>query len=180
MRRIYFDTEFYEDGNTIELISIGMVMEQEGKVKTFYAETLQSEFLAKQTPFLEENLLPGLKGGEYVKSNDDLANSIIKFVNPNPKFDDRSIEFWAYYASYDWVALCQIFGTMMDLPVGWPQYCHDLRQTLDHGMLQSIKQHDTFLAHNALNDAMWNYETHKMLRTLTNGAFRTYDGGRIR
>ena len=40
-------------------------------------------------------------------------------------------EFYAYYADYDWVAFCWLFGKMMDLPKGFPMYCLDLKQMLD-------------------------------------------------
>lgn len=28
----------------------------------------------------------------------------------------------------DWVVFCQMFGTMLDLPNGWPMFCRDIRQ----------------------------------------------------
>jgi hypothetical protein len=40
-------------------------------------------------------------------------------------------EFYAYYADYDWVAFCSLFGSMIQLPKGFPMYCKDLKQTLD-------------------------------------------------
>jgi hypothetical protein len=42
-----------------------------------------------------------------------------------------NVEFYAYYADYDWVAFCWLFGKMMDLPTGFPMYCFDLKQILD-------------------------------------------------
>lgn len=41
------------------------------------------------------------------------------------------VEFYAYYADYDWVAFCWLFGKMIDLPNGFPMYCIDLKQELD-------------------------------------------------
>ena len=40
-------------------------------------------------------------------------------------------KFYAYYSDYDWVLFCSLFGTMMELPTGFPQYCIDLKQELD-------------------------------------------------
>lgn len=40
-------------------------------------------------------------------------------------------EFWAYFADYDWVVFCSLWGRMLDLPVGFPKYCRDLKQILD-------------------------------------------------
>ena len=56
---------------------------------------------------------------------------------PNIGFDiefsmkNREPEFYAYYADYDWVVFCWLFGKMMDLPEGFPMYCRDLKQMLD-------------------------------------------------
>ena len=40
-------------------------------------------------------------------------------------------EFLAYFADYDWVLFCSLFGRMIDLPDGFPMHCIDLKQTLD-------------------------------------------------
>jgi hypothetical protein len=68
------------------------------------------------------------------------------WVGPEP-------EFWAYYADYDWVALCQLYGTMMDLPKGWPMYCRDLKQVADERGATLPPQQGT--EHHALADAIW-------------------------
>ena len=69
-------------------------------------------------------------------------------------------EFWGYYSAYDHVALCQIFGTMMELPQGWPMLTYDLRQFLDAKGLQGVTQPDD-MPHHALGDARWIAETHQ-------------------
>lgn len=67
------------------------------------------------------------------KSNKQIAEEIYNFCNVyhpvNLKTDDP--EFYAYFADYDWVVFCSLFGTMMDLPKGFPMYCNDLKQSLD-------------------------------------------------
>jgi len=37
-------------------------------------------------------------------------------------------QFYADYADYDWVLFCSLFGTMMDLPAGFPMFCNDIQQ----------------------------------------------------
>ena len=37
-------------------------------------------------------------------------------------------QFYGYYADYDWVVFCWLFGKMIDLPSGFPYYCKDLIQ----------------------------------------------------
>lgn len=139
--RIWFDTEFYENGYTIELISIGLVREDGA---TYYAESLTSQNIAVLSPWLKTNVLPHLRHEE--RSRRTMRQEIIEFAGEAP-------EFWAYYCSYDWVVLCQLFGTMMDLPKGWPMYCRDLKQEVDR--LGATLPKQTGAEHDALADALW-------------------------
>jgi hypothetical protein len=138
--RIYFDTEFIEDGRTIELLSIGLVREDGG---TYYAEPAETD-RSRASEWVLENVLPHLTGP--VKPRATIAREIVSFVGDAP-------EFWAWYADYDWVALCQLFGTMMDLPDGWPMYCRDFKQSVDFFGHHVPKQEG--VEHNALADALW-------------------------
>jgi hypothetical protein len=40
-------------------------------------------------------------------------------------------EFYGYFADYDWVNFCWLFGKMNELPDSFPKYCKDLKQMLD-------------------------------------------------
>jgi hypothetical protein len=66
---------------------------------------------------------------EFVGYSNDEDLSPVEFNHPNFKHDD--VQFYAYYADYDWVVFCQLFGKMIDLPNGFPRYCNDLKQELD-------------------------------------------------
>ncbi len=46
-------------------------------------------------------------------------------------FFGKEPEIYGYYADYDWVLLCSLFGRMIDLPKGFPMYCIDLKQIID-------------------------------------------------
>jgi hypothetical protein len=159
--KIAFDTEFIEDGRTIDLISIGMVREDGA---TYYA--VNSEMPVRRIrkhQWLMDNVVPSLPQGQgdwrnhiprhwlfdrtdpAVKPRNLISNEIMDFVGESP-------EFWAWYADYDWVALCQLFGTMMHLPTGWPMYCRDFKQVCDERGLR-VEQGDS--RHNALGDALW-------------------------
>jgi hypothetical protein len=134
--RIWFDTEFIEDGKTIDLLSIGLLREDGWQ---YYAEPLEAD-LSKASPWVRENVLPHLCGPR--KPRAQIAGEIVEFAGKDP-------EFWAYFAAYDWVALCQLFGTMMDLPKGWPMYVRDFKQLAGDG----FKMPDSADEHNALADA---------------------------
>jgi hypothetical protein len=78
-------------------------------------------------------------------------------------------EFYGYYADYDWVVFCWLFGRMLDLPKGFPMYCRDLKQILDEKGLDKEwkakhcpKPKDE---HNALADARWNLKLFKAIES---------------
>lgn len=143
--RYFFDTEFIEDGKTIDLISIGIVAEDG---LGYYAESSNCD-LSRASEWVRANVLPKLTRGLSFLPRKRIADEIKRFVSR-----DDSPEFWAYYADYDWVALCQLYGTMMQLPDGWPKYCLDLKQ-LVHSIGNPLLQRQEGGDHNALADAQW-------------------------
>jgi hypothetical protein len=77
-------------------------------------------------------------------------------------------EIWADHASYDWVALCQIYGRMIDLPPGMPMFCMDLMQDLrQRGIRRSeLPKQDPATEHDALADARWLRQAHRFAQGL--------------
>lgn len=140
--KLWFDTEFIEDGRTIDLISIGVVREDG---QTFYAENAECD-TSRASEWVQKNVLPHLTGAKQDRA--EIARNIRLFVGPQP-------EFWAYYADYDWVVLCQLYGTMMDLPKGWPMYCRDVKQLCDSLGNPKLPEQGKG-EHHALADALWN------------------------
>lgn len=140
--KIWFDTEFIEDGKTIELLSIGMVREDGA---TYYAE-IEGVDHSRACDWVQKNVISKLTGIETRREM--VAKYIVEFAGEKP-------EFWAWYGAYDWVALCQLYGTMMDLPKDWPMFCRDLRQLIGDEQLILPPNHN---AHNALDDALWTKE----------------------
>jgi len=123
-------------------------------------------------------------------SNDDLliatGKSKKSFVAADYKIPfSKYPEFYAYYADYDWVGFCWLFGKMMDLPKGFPMYCIDLKQMLDEKavkeldytcwtskeqVLDHIKTRINYPKqeneHSAIHDARWNKKLHEFLNSL--------------
>jgi hypothetical protein len=155
--RYFLDTEFYEDGRVIDLISIGIVAEDG---REFYACSTEAQ-LHRVSPWVRENVLPQLPGYGTPAWMSRAAileavafGGLDRFEEPFIRFDSNP-EFWAYYADYDWVAFCQLFGTMMDLPERFPKFCRDLKQlSCDLGSPEHPPQ--LYGEHNALADARWN------------------------
>jgi hypothetical protein len=153
--RYFLDTEFIEAGagSPVTLLSIGIVCEDG---RTFYA--VSSEFNPNDAnDWVKANVLPHL--GAVRCAVHDIRRSILEFCEVKRY---GKPEFWGYYADYDWVVFCQIFGSMIDLPTGWPMYCRDLKQWCDDiGNPRLPAQSST--EHNALNDARWNKAAYEFL-----------------
>ncbi len=151
--KVWFDTEFIEDGKTIDLISFGAVREDG---QTLYREASWCD-LSRASPWVQENVLPHLRGGACVVTREQLAADLLAFASEGP-------EFWAYYADYDWVALCQLYGTMMDLPKGWPMFCRDVKQLCVSLGDPKLPEQQDGSEHNALADAIWARQAYDFLQ----------------
>lgn len=152
--KYFIDTEFSERGYArIDLISIAVVSETGA---SYYAIAADGWAEQNCNEWVRANVLPLVAGvGRTPRAR--IAEGIRQFVDVIPK-----PEFWGYFADYDWVLLCQLFGTMMDLPRGWPMYCRDLKQWSDAlGAPKHPKQ--TSGEHNALADARWNASLYEYL-----------------
>lgn len=138
----------------------------------------------------------------YGKSNKDIALEIQEFVygfaikgydeNESQKETTEKlisnfkepVEFYAYFADYDWVVFCWLFGKMIDLPKRFPMYCRDLKQMLDEkdslnksnnpsSISISLKNYNSFpkqdasTSHNAIEDARWNKKIYEFLNSLS-------------
>lgn len=154
--KYWLDTEFMEDGRNIDLMSIGIVAEDG---REFYCEFDVDFNYAND--WVKQNVIPHLKR-EPIYSREVARKLIIDFCSEKPLIRGKP-EFWGWYSSYDWVAFCQLFGRMVDLPEGWPKYCRDIKQYCDSLMNPSLPKQET-TKHNALEDARWNKQAWQYLR----------------
>lgn len=138
--RFWYDTEFLEDGKTIELISIGIVCENEA---TYYA--VNSDMPVDrivEDKWMKANVWPHLPirmNGDHptifldmtspqLKPKWVIANEVREFLTGIRNNDGYPVELWADYSAYDHVVLAQLWGKMIGLPKGIPMWTHDLRQ----------------------------------------------------
>ena len=162
--KYFIDTEFIEAGHhqPLKLISIGIVAENGF---TYYAENSEVD-LEESNTWVKNHVLPFLTGPR--KTRKQIAEDIKMVIPPKRPGEKDDVyvppEFWGYFADYDWVLFCQLFGTMMDLPTGYPMICMDLKQFALHlGIPKSAFPKQTDAEHNALNDAKWNRELFQFL-----------------
>jgi hypothetical protein len=161
MTKIYYDTEFLEDGKTIELISIGLVSEYGHE---YYAVNSDAPWdrirsnrwlcdnVVRHLPLSRELRHSAEFGGIFSVDNKStsvkpewvIANEVREFILAVPE-----PELWADYGAYDHVVLCQLWGAMIHLPKGIPMWTNDLQQAARG--LELPEQVST--QHNALEDA---------------------------
>lgn len=158
--RCYVDTEFYEDGETIDLISIGAVRSDGAK---FYACNQDAKLhLAWQNKWLAKNVLSKLPPFSDTRwmPRAEIAKKFARFLGL--EYGQMVKEIWGYFADYDWVVICQMYGTMMQLPEHFPRYCLDLKQ-LSYMLGNPKHPEQTTGEHDALCDAEWNMKLHHFL-----------------
>lgn len=164
MTAIDYDTEFLEDGRTIALISIGMVADDG---REYYAVNKQMpKRRIRKSPWLMANVVPSLPKphGDWIMSMPD--RWLFNYLDPcvkEPHVIAREVrdfiqatsdpELWAWYAAYDHVLLCQLWGRMVDKPDGVPMFTHDLKQEADRLGVADLPSLPGVTGHNALSDA---------------------------
>ena len=114
----------------------------------------------KASQWVRQNVFPHLKGGECRWPLRSIKVTLLDFFDVE-EYGKPELHGWC--SGYDFVAFCQIFGTMMDLPEGYPHYIRDLQQILDERGIsdEELPKQEEGL-HNALSDAqhlkrLWGY-----------------------
>ncbi|WP_460514856.1 3'-5' exoribonuclease domain-containing protein [Flindersiella endophytica] len=142
MSRLWFDTEFIDDGRTVSLLSIGVVRDDDA---AYYAEPAEADRSASN-PWVRAHVLPLLTGPVLPRA--EIAKQVREFAGPAP-------EWWASFGAYDWVLLCQLYGPLEDHPPGWPWFCRDVQQYAEHLGVDLTRLAQPVGQHNALADAHW-------------------------
>lgn len=120
--RFFYDTEFIEDGHTIDLVSIGIVSEDG---REYYAVSTDADH-SKANKWVRENVLNQLPNPSDAawKSNATIREEVFEFLTQDAGFP----ELWAWVGAYDHVVLAQLWGDMSGLPRELPRYTRELRQ----------------------------------------------------
>jgi 3' exoribonuclease, RNase T-like len=150
--KYFYDTEFMEDGKTIELLSIGVVCEDG---REYYAVVRDAD-RSHANEWVKAFVLPHLGGPLLTRA--EIAYDLVQFT----KAGADQPEFWTYYGDYDWVVLCQLYGPMIDKPTSWPMFAMDVKQLAVH-LGNPRLPNQTSTQHNALEDARWTREAWEFL-----------------
>lgn len=168
--KYYLDEEFIDDGKTIDLISIGIVAEDG---RELYLQSVEFDE-QKASDWVKENVLCGLPlcpcCGHKCNHEEQptgkcrskkcmwrnraaIKAEILAFLDVE-KYGYPELIGWC--CAYDFVAFCQLFGTMMDVPRFIPHSMIDIQQILDErGITDDMLPKQEGQVHNALADARY-------------------------
>jgi hypothetical protein len=149
VRRYFYDTEFIEDGTTIDLVSIGVVDETG---REFYAVSTEFDD-RKAIPWVRRNVLDKLPSpaDPAWRSRERIREDLLAFLTE----PGEEIELWAWLAAYDHVVLAQLWGPMPALPREIPRFTRELRQRWDDRGRPDFPAKPSGV-HDALVDARYN------------------------
>lgn len=170
--KFFYDTEFVEDGVTIDLVSIGIVAEDGREYYAVSSEFDLPKFQAR--PWMMENVWPSLpqRAGAFdylhpsVKTRSRIATDVYGFLTES---DHTDVELWAWYGAYDHIALCQLYGKMIDLPASIPMWTNDLRQEVHRLDCLDTLPEQAAGKHNALDDARHLRDNYYVVHPVTIG-----------
>lgn len=147
--RFFYDCEFIENGQTIDLVSIGMV-DEDGR--EFYAVSTEFD-PAPAIDWVRRHVLDKLPppADPAWRSLEQIRTDLLEFMTG----PGEPIELWAWMAAYDHVALCQLWGDMRKLPRSIPRFTHELRQEWENAGSPALPAAPPD-QHNALADARHN------------------------
>lgn len=185
---VTLDTEFLDDGKTIELISIALVAEDG---REFYGVNFHADWpRIWGEKWLRDNVLPHLPPAgmdQYgpwwpnhhhrdVMSRRNIAHQVERFLAETPE-----PELWADHPATDHVVGYQLFGSMIEASRdhGWPMRTNCLSQErmmqerrlarmlntdrLRPGLLEDLPVQDPKTLHHALYDARHDMEVARVL-----------------
>lgn len=183
--KYFLDCEFIENGLTIDLLSIALICEDG---REYYAQNAEAKFKASGD-WVWRNVFPHLKHFDMRgdrccnpksatlesgftsrchdrfcpwRSHFEIRDEIKQFIDIEKR---GKPEIWGYYSAYDWVAFCQLFGAMIDLPKGYPMFCRDIIQECKRLGNPELPKQDS-AEHNCLSDARWNKTAYEFLISL--------------
>ena len=99
----FYDTEFIEDGQTIDLVSIGIVA-SDGR--EYYAVSTDAD-LSRANPWVKKHVLPHLPNpsSPLWKNRSTIRRDLEEFFG-----DDDHVRLWAWVGAYDHICLVQLWG----------------------------------------------------------------------
>lgn len=120
--RFFYDTEFIENGATIDLVSIGIVAEDG---REYYAVSTEFDSTSAND-WVRANVLNKLprRDDPVWKTRAVIRSEVYRFLT----YDGTRPELWAWVGAYDHIVFAQLWGDMRGLPRQMPRFTRELKQ----------------------------------------------------
>lgn len=177
--RVFYDVKIVERGNQlpIQLISAAYIGEDGRELYVINEECLTnvvrhpglSMTVGPSLPITMDQVGDGNFITQWNPNHEDYANvfAMDTLVDRVKAFllgcaKESKLEMWGYYAPFQYVAHCQLFGDEAALPVEFPIWTHDLMQVIetDPAVVLPPQPH---INHHALWDARWTRDCFRVL-----------------
>lgn len=186
--RYWYDTKFIEHDSIIDLVSIGIICEDG---REFYGINWECNF-SKATKWDWDNILKYLPfrpidmNSSDTKipwhNRDSLRIAVTRFLGARSGFpEDGHLsgkwfvpdkephpELWTFYSAHNHVAFCQIFGTTINLPIGFPSNAKYLKHEWDRLGNPKLPEQGEHDRNHALTCAKYNKTAYDFLAKLNN------------
>lgn len=144
--KYFYDTEFYDDGHTVDLISIGIIAEDG---REYYAVNNDADWdRIYDHRWLMENVVEQLPDEYHWKPGTQIRDEVYAFLTAG----NTPPDLWAWFAAYDHLCLSQLWGRMIDVPAPIPQFTNDVRSLSAWTGITRLPMQEQG-AHDALQDA---------------------------
>lgn len=183
MSEFCYDFEFRDTGKEIDPLSLGVVRDDGQELYLINAEA--DLFAAWRDDFLRDHVLTSLPvrydgpygfpewdyehpDSVYLASRQNFAVWTRNFITEGLE-EGGTARLWAWYASYDFVILSQLYGSLVMRPKGFPMRTGDIRELQDFLGDPVLPEQPTDGEHNALVDARFNWVRLRELRRIMAG-----------
>lgn len=156
--RVYYDFEFYENGQVIVPLSLGMSRQDGEELYVIFKDGLaRAAERIRKHEWLMTNVIQHLPIAlaeeelcwnelhpdfQHVMPAREATQEIEQFLMDANGTD--GLQLWADYCAYDHVSLAQLWGPMMNLPEFIPMWTHDLQQETElHDDIISMRKNIT-------------------------------------
>ncbi len=151
---MYFDTEFIDTSNSLELISLAFVKENQ---EAYYA--VSSEFdESKASPWVQQHVINQLEPPSTRKPLLVIKKELSAFIGY------QLPELWAYFGAFDWVLMVWLYGGFERMPYNFPFYYKELRQEMERIRFPEGNFPPNPAPHHARSDALWAWELHQEIQ----------------
>lgn len=128
----FYDTEFFDTGSAVHLISIGIVRDDGAEYEACVRDAPWEQIYAD--PWLDEHVVPHLPPMAYRLPRERVSQDVYDFLTSG----STTPSLWSWFSAYNHLCLTQLFGRIVEVPAGIPHRTNDLAQLVSMMGVRSL------------------------------------------